>query len=459
MSGLGGVGLAILWNAAEQKASALDFLGVLPGSLNPGDYPLDPDEPPNLLGYPSVKDRKNMVGPAAMAVPGAVRGLGELHARHGRLPFGDLLQPAIHIAESGIPVDWHAALMIATTMEDLQKYPATAAIYLPDGLPPAPPVALGVPGLAQSFRLLADQGPGSFYSGDLADLVVGDLEAVGSNITAADLAGYQALWFETAEVSHRDAKVHTAGERSGGGRLADTLTYLAGHLDYEAGLHPATAGVYAEALRAAWRQHQLRTGQMDGEDACTTHLSACDRDGNMVALTYTLLNRFGCRVLLPGAGFLMNNAVSYFHPRPGTPLSLAPGARVASCNMCPTLATRDGQALFAVGASGANRIFPAVAQLVSFMLDWGMDIEAALHQPRLDLGPDGIARLNARLGQAALAATAGEAVMVEPTSFPKKFAFASGVEARAGVFSACAEPAHPNAGAAAACDRGIVRAP
>src|SRR3546814_3174838 len=91
-------------------------------------------------------------------------------------------------------------------------------------------------------------------------------------------------------------------------------------------------------------------------------MSAVDSEGNMVALTYTLLNRFGSGVVLPQTGILMNNAVAYFDPRPGNPVSLAGGKRINSSNMCPTIATRDGAALFAVGASGANHIVPCTAR-------------------------------------------------------------------------------------------------
>ena len=449
MSGLGGTGLAVIWEAGQEAAQTVDFLGVLPSGLDSADYPVDPDGAKNLMGYPGVLDRRNLVGATAAAVPGAVRGLAEIHARYGRLPWAEVLAPAIRIAGEGIPVDWHASLMIAMAMGDLQGFPATAAVFLPDGVPPEAPARLPVPALADTLRMLADSGAESFYQGSLADRISEDLEAAGSAIRQSDLAAYRTVWSEAAVAPYRDSEIHTAGSASGGPRLADTLDYLAGHLDRSAGFGPKSSAAYGEALRRAWHRHQLRTGQISGEEGCTTHLSACDRDGNMLAVTYTLLNRFGSRLLLPRTGILMNNAVSYFHPLPGLPLSIAPGRRVAASNMCPVIGSRDGQALFAIGASGANRIVPAVAQLVSYLLDWKMDIETALHSPRIDIGPDGYTWVDPRLGPEALAEIGGDAGFAPQTVFPKPYACPSGVTRDRGACMACADPAHPSAGATA----------
>src|SRR3546814_9177230 len=131
---------------------------------------------------------------------------------------------------------------------------------------------------------------------------------------------------------------------------------------------------YARGLDAAFAAHKRKVG-LDQKGGCTSHMSAVDGEGNMVALTYTLLNRFGSGVVLPQTGILMNNAVAYFDPRPGNPVSLAGGKRINSSNMCPTIATRNGAALFAVGASGANHIVPCTAQLTALMLDYGLSPE------------------------------------------------------------------------------------
>ena len=127
-------------------------------------------------------------------------------------------------------------------------------------------------------------------------------------------------------------------------------------------------------IRASWRR-RFKTG------GCTSHLSAVDREGNMVALTYTLLNRFGAAVMLPQTGILMNNAVSYFDPRPGYPTSLAGHKRINASNMCPIIATRDDESVFALGASGANHIMPCTTLIAALMLDHGLSLEQAFNHP------------------------------------------------------------------------------
>src|SRR4029453_4749218 len=123
-------------------------------------------------------------------------------------------------------------------------------------------------------------------------------------------------------------------------------------------------------------------------ESCTTHITACDADGTMVAMTTTLLSSMGSRVVLPATGILMNNGVMWFDPRPGQPNSIAPGRRPLT-NMFPVI-LRDGDKPWTIGgASGGRRLMAAVLELVSFVVDFGMTPEAAAHQPRIDVsGPD-----------------------------------------------------------------------
>src|SRR6201999_3288578 len=117
--------------------------------------------------------------------------------------------------------------------------------------------------------------------------------------------------------------------------------------------------------------------------SCTTHFSVVDREGNMAAVTQTLLSTFGSKFVTPQTGITMNNGVMWFDPTPGGPNSLAPGKRCLT-NYTPVLAqTADGRRL-ALGASGGRRILPAVMQMLSFVMDYGMDLDAAIHQPRID---------------------------------------------------------------------------
>jgi len=147
----------------------------------------------------------------------------------------------------------------------------------------------------------------------------------------------------------------------------------------------------------------------------------------MVALTNTLLSRFGSHVTLPNAGILMNNGMMWFDPRPGQPNSIAPGAQPLA-NMCPLVLSRDGKPALAIGAAGGRTIFPTVLQLVSYLADFGLTLEAAFHQPRIDASTPTI-KVNARAASD-VAATVGRKFpveIVEDTLYPVNFSVPSAV--------------------------------
>jgi gamma-glutamyltranspeptidase / glutathione hydrolase len=249
---------------------------------------------------------------------------------------------------------------------------------------------------------------------------------------------------------HRGAEVHTAGEVSGGRRLLDMLAYDEANLTPGAHIGAETWIAYAKGLDAAFETHKRKVG-LDQKAGCTSHMSAVDAEGNMVALTYTLLNRFGSGVVLPSTGLLMNNSVAYFDPRPGNPVSIAGGKRINSSNMCPTIATRDGEALFAVGASGANHIVPCTAQLTALLLDYGMSLEEAFHTPRIDASARGSVRADPRMGEAALTELRKHFALevAQQLVFPKLYSCPSGVARDAdGLCWGISDVSQPVAGAA-----------
>ena len=190
-------------------------------------------------------------------------------------------------------------------------------------------------------------------------------------------------------VPYSGATVHAAPGLTGGPSLERALGLLAERRAADPGAWPgneaSVAVAHADALSTAYAERLARLGH-DAEaaiPACTTHLSVVDRDGNLVALTQTLLSLFGSRVMFPGTGVLMNNGVMWFDPRPGRPNSIAPGRRPMS-NMCPVVVERTGGERFALGASGGRRIMPAVMQLVSFLADFDLGLDEAIHAPRID---------------------------------------------------------------------------
>ena len=453
MCGLGGSGYMVIWHAATARAYFVDFQGMLAKATDSADYPLDPNIPDSLMGFPGVVENRNVTGYGSIAVPGAVAGLSSAAERFGKLGLDSILEPAITLARRGLPVGWFATLNIALEMGDLLKDPAASDIYLPGGAPPQPEQFLRIDKMAETLAALSAEGPDVFYKGRLAEAMARDLQAGGSRITAEDFAAYREEWREPLVGTHRGATLYTAGETSGGLRLNETLEYVTEHLDTSRPFGAHAYSVYAKGLNKAFMTHRARVGKIQRAGS-TSHMSACDTEGNMVALTYTLLNRFGAKVVLPSTGMVMNNAVSYFDPRPGFPTSMEGGKRINSSNMCPTVAVRDGRAIFAVGASGANHIVPCTTQLAGWLLDYDMSLEEVFNLPRIDASGVDRVRADPAMGEAALAELAEEFELevAQRLVFPKLYSSPSGVlhDPESGLNYGISDIGNPSAGAAAA---------
>lgn len=461
MSGIGGCGFMVV-QPPSGPAQVVDFGLIAASALDPARYQLLPGAggDQDIFGWPRIVEDRNVIGPDSVAVPTYVEGVRLAHERFGRLPWAALLEPAIALAEEGILLDWYGALAIAVGAPDLARYEAARRLFLPTGLPPLPGSGteasyLPLPALARTLKRLASAGGRDFYDGEIARQLAGELGAVGSPISAADLAAYRARVVPPLEIAYRDHLIAAVPGLSGGPALQQVLGGLArrgaqgpapGASDYQA---------YARILHQAYVERLAKAGAGDAATGArassTSHLSAVDRDGMMVALTQTLLSRFGAKLLLPETGVLMNNGMMWFDPRPGHPNSIAPGKRPLA-NMCPVVASRDGRPWLALGASGGRSIMPAVAQILSFLIDHGMDLEAAFHQPRLDESGSGTVTVDARLPPEVAAAVAGEGQPVEigqTRAYPTLFASPSAVRRESGRNAGMAEIASPWSGAVA----------
>jgi gamma-glutamyltranspeptidase / glutathione hydrolase len=357
-------------------------------------------------------------GPLAFAVPSAVAGYALLHERHGRLPIAEVLAPAVALARRGLPQDWFTTLKIANSAAVLRLYAESARIYLPGGLPPIAPYQ-GTPGflaqgrLAETLERLQRVGLRDFYEGEIAAEVAQDVREMGGVLSAADLRACRARVLPALEVPWRGRRLMLANGLTAAPTLARVLAGLA-DAPFGAEPSPAWYAALARALRAAYAERLAGLGDAEppGADSCTTHLTTCDRDGMMVAVTTTLLSSMGSRVVLPRSGVLMNNGVMWFDPQPGTPNAIAPGKRPLT-NMCPVIAATGDEPEIACGGSGGRRIMAAVAQLFAFVADFGMDPERAAHVPRIDVsGPDAVTA-DHRLPEPVLAALRAEGAPVE----------------------------------------------
>ena len=410
MSGLGGGGFMLLGKAGEPPVHAVEFGMVAPRRLDPADYPLAGGQASDLFAWPAVVEDRNVNGYPSIAVPGYVAGISLALETFGTRSWAESLAPAIARAEAGMPVDWYATLKIASGAQVLSRYAASRAVYLPDGVPPVgewggPLPRIQLTNLAATLKRLAEVGPRDFYEGEIATRLVADLNAGGSRIAADDLASYEARVSRADPLAYGNGTVFAAPGLSAGPTLRHALTLSRERLVPGDRPDAAAYAAYAQCLLDAYA-HRLAT-MGDSSDAadpsCTTHLSVVDAEGNLVALTQTLLSVFGSKVVLPQTGVLMNNGIMWFDPRPGGPNALRPGVRPLS-NMCPTIVDRGDGFRFAVGGSGGRRILPAVFQLVSFLTDYGMDMDAAFHTGRVDVSGTDLVSIDAALPDDVIAA-------------------------------------------------------
>ena len=447
MSGLGGGGFATIWDARRKEVRCLDYGMVAPAGLDPADYPLTGGPTSEgFFGWPGVVQDRNILGPYSIAIPGLVSGLALAHKTYGKLPWADLAKPAIALAERGLSLDWYGAMSILVEAKGLAAFDETRKTYLPGGRAPQPfeegiATFLKLGRLAETLRCLAADGPERFYAGEIGQKLIKDLNALGCRLSIADLTNYQARFIDPVEIAYRDARIFAPSGLTAGPTLARVLEGWSKDLPPAKGApEPAHYRTYATGLDQAYRDRLANMGEkaQEARPSCTSHFCVVDKDGNIVAWTQTLLSRFGSFVMSPSTGIMMNNGIMWFDPEPGKPNSIRPGAKPLS-NMCPTVALSGRLGAVGIGASGGRKIMPSVAQILSFLVDFGMDLDAAFHCPRIDVSGPGLALIDRRLGDDVLREIAkpmtNGAMTAEPTDlapYPAQFANPSAVQAAPG---------------------------
>ncbi len=429
-SGLGGIGFALVHRAGQPRAAMVDFGPRAPRATDPARYKLTGRMTTDLFAWPEVAGDINIHGPLSIAIPAAVAGYEFMHRQWGRLPLADVIAPAIALAKRGLPQDWYTAVKISNSASVIRKYPTTAAVYLPDGLPPVPPYQ-GTPGylrqgnLAATLEQLSHAGLRDFYEGEVAAMVAADIQALGGVLSAEDLRSCRARTSPAVALGWRGRTLQLTGGLTAAPTLMRVLEEMK-DAPY-AGREPSPAWyvALARAMKAAYAERLAGLGESepDKAESCTTHLTACDTEGTMVAVTTTLMSSMGSRVLLPQTGVLLNNGMMWFDPRPGVPNSIKPGVRPL-CNMLPIILAEEGRPFLAGGASGGRRIMAAVFQLMTFVADFGMALDAAAHHPRIDVSSADKASADRRLPGEVLDALAkdGALEMVEHAAVPINFA-------------------------------------
>ncbi len=404
MSGIGGCGYMVAYNAREHKSHSVEFGVKSSSSVDPAAYPVVGSMGVDLFEWPAVAEDRNIFGPLSICVPGTVAGLAKALEKFGTFEWPDVIGPAVQMAERGLEVDWYTTLKICSEAQRLSRFGHSRDVFLPGGFAPVgewagplPTIRIGE--LARTMRRLATAGPEDFYSGEVAAGIIEDAEALGIPLTADDLASYEPHLTGVERGTYRGHEIDVVPGLTAGPTLEHALKVLEGILQPD-GSRPAARAykAYVRCLYDAFDHRLAYIGDVPdtGPSPHTTHINAVDRDGNLVALTMTLLSLFGSKVTLPGTGIVMNNGMMWFDPRPGRPNSIAPNKRPLS-NMCPVVVIRDDGQRFAMGASGGRRIMPAVFQLISFLTDYNMTVDEAIHQPRIDVSGTQLVTLDSQL--------------------------------------------------------------
>ncbi len=436
-------------DAAVATAFALAVTYPPAGNIGGGGYMLVvPDAGTQSVAFdfrevaPAAATRDMFVDPAGrtphrrVGVPGTVRGLALAHDRFGRLPWRDLVLPAVTLARDGFEIDAPLAKdlnRVLAESEPAQFAEFHRAFGRPDGKPWQRGDRLVQPALADVLERIAAAGPDGFYRGPTAKLLAEEMQRGGGLVTQADLAAYQPQEREPVRGAYRGHEVVGMPPSSSGGTTliealniletfdlkargrwsAETLHLLVESMkrafrDRAAYLgDPATTSIpakllekeYARTLAAgidlarAAPSTELAGGiAITPESEHTTHLSVIDRDRTAVSLTYTLESAWGSRVVVRGGGFLLNDEMNDFNWVPGltntlgrigTPANdVAPGKRMLS-SMCPVVVRRDGKNLLVSGSPGGRTIINTVLCVIVNVVDFEMDVRQAVDAPRL----------------------------------------------------------------------------
>jgi gamma-glutamyltranspeptidase/glutathione hydrolase len=430
--GAGGGGFMLIYLGQSGGAVALDYRETAPAAATRDMFVRNGHAVPAL----------SLRGGLAVAVPGEIAGLAEALRRYGTLPLSTVMQPAIRYARDGFAAEKHLAEEMAAAAAGLRADPVLARNFLHrDGSPLRAGETVREPELAATLQRVADAGPDAFYHGAVAERIASSVRAAGGVLSDSDLAEYRPRWRLPLWGKHGGAQVITMPPpSSGGGVLLEILDILRHddlgrlgrdspqyvHLVAEAMqhafadraqfygdpdfVHVPLAELLAPANTAALRRRISPTrtflpsaygSRIDGHaagrhaaaaaDAGTSHFSVMDAAGNAVACTATINTAFGSMVVAGDTGIILNNEMDDFSAQPGAPNvygligneanAIAPRKRPLS-SMSPTIVTRGGQAILALGGSGGPLIISATTEVLLDVLDFNMDAAAAVAAPR-----------------------------------------------------------------------------
>lgn len=412
----------MVYRSASGEINTLDYREKAPAAASKDMY-LD------SMGNPT---RQSLEGHLASGVPGTIDGHFTAHKKYGHLAFDKLIDPAIKLAEKGFAITRDEANRLNAAKPILEKYNGKNAFVKPEGWKEGD--ILIQPDLAWTLKKIKSNGRAGFYEGEVADKIVAEMKSANGIISHQDLKQYNSIWRSAVSIDYKGYKVISMPPPSSGGiALAQLLKMVEpfpiqewGHRDSR------TIHLMTEAERRAYADRSQYLGDSDfypvPQDSLlksnyikyrmldfhadkasesksvyagnfklalehfeTTHLSVVDKDGNAVAVTTTLNGNYGSKVIVDGAGFLMNNEMDDFSAKPGVPNmfgligteanAIQPGKRMLS-SMTPTILEKNGKLFMVLGSPGGSTIITAVFQVMLNVIEWNMSMSEAVAASR-----------------------------------------------------------------------------
>ncbi len=413
-SGIGGYGTILVFHSESGRTRFLDSSGRIPAKVDS-----------DVFRPPTPDFKENRRGPKAVSTPGNVNAWWAMSSEYGRLKWPELFKGAIKIAEQGFAVNERLSRLIENAFSEFNTY--AQSVYGKGGRPLGRGQLLIQKDLARSFRLIAEQGAGTVYGGELGKAIDKAVRESGGFLSIDDLMRCRPEWWEPISINYRGYTVATASPPSTAfpslirlGLMSRFNNTALGH-NTAAYLHRfAEITKHAFWCRLAYagdpdfnppplgkllseKYWDEVVGQMDMKKAKpfkppnivvregrnTTHFVVADRWGNIVSATQTLGGSFGCRLMVEGTGIWLNNSLSFctFEPK-GNPMDAHAGHRKLSGD-CPTIVFKAGKPWVAIGTPGGHTIGQTVPQMVMNLVDFGMNIQQAIDAPRVSFSePD-----------------------------------------------------------------------
>ncbi len=406
MSGIGGYGTILIYDAESKKIRYLNSSGRFPAKTNT-----------DLMREPTVGYIENRTGPKAISTPGNLNAWSAMHEEYGKLPWSNLFLSARKYARDGFKISPNTARWIDISFSSFNEYPKL--FYGKNGEPLKNGDLLVQSDLANTYSMISSEGVNPFYRGAIAEAIDKKMKAIGSFLTIEDLRSNTAEWWEPLKFNYRGYDVYTASLPANSfpallnlGLMHQFPSQDFSHnsVDYLHRFAEMTKESYKARLAYSFDPEvqqapidsilsnkflQSMASSIDMEKASdfvppfsnesknTTHFVVIDKWGNMVSATQTLGNLFGSRIMVEGTGIWLNNSMAYstFEPK-GNPMDAFPGRHKLSGD-CPVIIVKDGKPYAALGSPGGHTITQNVPQIIFNLIDFEMTMQQAIDVPKI----------------------------------------------------------------------------